>query len=347
MTRRRILVVGEGVRAAIVGALVARRCVSEQCEVTIAGLADANERDAILARPDHRRFHDELGLEPGILMKGVAGIRPAFVADVEGPSGNIAVPFAPYGVARAGVDFHQFWLRADALTSQPELEDFSPSIAFARSRGVTTLAAAARLPLDYGLSIERGAYAAILLRHAQSLGAIVTDTRSEDACDLVIDCSVHGGHEIGWHGRHIRIATQSAIPGAEWQGQYNAAKRFLALSSDSSDSAAEQREYNRLAAAEADRLADFEGLLLAENPEETARPAVKRKIEVFSACGRIPTEDYEVFAPHEWLAALWSRGFRPARYDRMADAMPKAKLLAWLEQLHSQVRGSGSQERAA
>ncbi len=172
------------------------------------------------------------------------------------------------------------------------------------------------------------------MKAAVSNGARVVAEPSTE--DLTIDCGSNGkGSE--WAGGLLSVATDGDVPGLDWQICVNAARRLLGLVPHLDDCENERREYTRLAAEEADRIADMRALLTDPDPGNTASHALKRKIDVFTACGRIPTEDFEVFGQPEWLAALWGRGLRPRRFDRMAKAMPEDDLHRWLSSLRSQI----------
>ena len=97
-------------------------------------------------------------------------------------------------------------------------------------------------------------------------------------------------------------------------------------------------EFNRLTNAEAERMTDFRSLLNQADLKDCSRSALRRKIDVFTACGRIPTEDYEVYMPQEWLAALWMRELRPRRHEKLAERMPESDLLNWIAALHTRVQ---------
>lgn len=338
MSMRRILVSGAGAAAAMVGALVARRCAGPVCEVVIALGDDPRGHDEMLARPDCHRFHHEIGLDPS------ASARPAFAAEIAAHGESALIPFAPAGVARGGAEFHHYWLRASALAKQPPIAQFSPALQLAQRAGGMTLAQAEQTGVEHGLVIKRADYAALLVQQARSLGAKLVDDESLPDATLHITCGDEAGSS-SWHDADVQMGAAPAIPGLDWQAAYNATSRLLALSADPANSAAEQREFNRLCAAEAERMEDFASFALAASPLVTQRPALRRKIEVFQACGRIPLEDYEVLAAHEWLALFWARGLRPLRHDRLADVLAQAELLPWMQQLYGQASAAARQEQ--
>lgn len=336
MSSRRILVRGPAVRAGIVGALVARRCAGPDCAVLVDAHAEPEGTMTMLLRPDWQRFHHEIGLGPETL--GAA--RPAFVT--QPGDDRPAIPFAPFGMARGGAEFHHHWLRANTISEQPPLTEFSPAIAL--ERRTLSLLEAGQTAIDFGLTIPRDTYAEVLLRHASSLGAQPINGKAD--ADLTIDCGT-ADQAGGWTGDTIAVGAFPQVPGLEFQGLYNAATRLLALGAGPESSEAERREFNWLSAEEMERMADIDEALTVPSLDAASRPSLRRKIDLFAACGRIAREDFEVFAAHEWLALFWGRGLRPARYDRLADATSEAQLLAWLGDLHVKSRALAGEEQAA
>ena len=368
MSGETILVRGPGTKVALIGALLARRWLGSGAgsgvgsgrKLVLAPSSAGEPADPhILARPDHMRFHAEIGLPLEALIK--SGTAQSVLAPrLPSASGPISVPFAPIAAPHEGVEFHHFWLRHRAIAGDEasDLFDFSPAIALDHGSGMGADGGAPRWDavlkggLAFGLRLERGRYAGALLQLAQRAGAVVDAGKAGDQApdehgDLVIECgSIRPGGcdqvEAGmWsHGR-LNLPCTSALPGAEWQVCVNAARRFVGLSAPLANSANEQREYTRLAQQEAQRIADMDALLHESDPTAShtlasTHPALARKLALFAACGRVPTEDFEVFTPPEWLAALWGRGVRPRRYDRMANRMPQQQLIEWLASLKRQ-----------
>lgn len=333
MIVERICVVGPKHRVAIIGAILARRWASAGRELLLVPTGKANGQEDIIVRPDHVKFHAELGLTSDALVQSASAV-PVFAVAAKSAAGGIALPFSPFGMTRSGIEFHHFWLRACKAKQQPDLTEFSLALALEGAVVRPNLAALDQLPLQYGFSMNQARYSALLLEAATSHGARIGS--EPEAADLTIDCGSDGS-EPGWSSEWLTIAGGSDIPGLEWQVCVNAARRLLGFMPRLSDCANERREYTRLAGEEAERIADMRALLTDRDPQATARPALKRKIDVFTACGRIPTEDFEVFGQPEWLAALLGRGIRPRRFDRMAMAMPEQDLLQWLAALQSQI----------
>ncbi len=344
MSVERIHVIGPAHRVAIVGAMLARRWAGERRELLLSPDQGAVV-GAIVARPDQRIVHAELGVGLEELIQ-LAEAVPTFAAEVQGASGDVALPFSPFGAPKAGIEFHQFWQRANAHQAQPDLSEFSLALTMQQAPVAKRAAAIGKLPLQFGLQMDGAKYAALLLNNAAANGARLVEAAKADDVDLIIDCG-QSEQSAGWSGNLMTIADDHDIPGLEWQVCVNAARRFLALTPNLNDSDDEQREYNRLTASEAERIADMRALLIDPQPQETDRPALKRKLDVFMACGRIPTEDFEVFGQPEWLAALWSRGLRPRRIDRMAKAMPDGDLHNWLASMHREITQLAQQGQPA
>lgn len=329
------LVVGDPMRAGMMGAAIARYCGGENCVIVPQGGED--DADTILMRSDHLRFHAELQIDPAEIER-LNGARRVYAYHPIAGEAAPLIPFSSFGLSAHGVDFHQLWLRADEIKAQPPLEAFCAAIAFTDNDAADR----ARQPdLAFGVECSRSLYAQLLLGHAQRLGARVESEVPSQPSDLVIDCRA-SGHDGGvtWEANRISIDPTSVLAGEEWQSVVNAVRRLVAMVAHPAGAQAEQREFNRLSAAQAERMTDFRVLLTEADPRALERPALQRKIEVFEACGRIPTEDYEVFAPFEWLAALWAREIRPHRHERLADRMPEADLLNWMANAYAQAQSA-------
>lgn len=334
MSGERILVKGPALRVAIVGAFLSRRWSAQGRSLVLAPEGLESLLATILARPDHMRFHAEIGLKLDALIKAT-GAKPVFAPAYSSASGELKLPFAPIGQALGGVEFQHFWLRANGITSQPDLLTFSPSIALEEAGAKPPWETLQKSALAFGLELQTSQYVRGLLGLAASSGAVVEASGAAlPSADLTIECA--GTGNPSWSGGSLTLLEQTPLPGLEWQLSANAARRFVGLSAQLPNCTNEAREYTRLARQEAERIADMEALLAATDPRKTERASLRRKVELFEACGRIPTEDFEVFTPPEWLAALWGRGVRPRRYDRMADRQPQAQMMNWIAGLQRQ-----------
>ncbi|MBV7260345.1 tryptophan 7-halogenase [Erythrobacter crassostreae] len=302
--------------------------------MAVSGAAQTSSE--LLLRPSMLSFHGELEISPDTLIQA-ASAEPVFSWTAQTPTGAISIPFSPYGVSRSGVEFHHYWQRAGELEDVSDISDFSLPLALENAGRPFNLKEMGQLPVQFGLRLDQARYADIMLQFAKQAGAKITDdTNQETEADFVIECVVDV-ESAAWRGSRIGLSAPDDLSGAESQVFANAARRACALIGDLSDQPAERAEFNRLSENEADRIADMRTLLVAEDLQHSASPELLRKIDVFRACGRIPTEDFEVFLSPEWLAALRARGVQPRRYDRMADRLPEAELLSWLTQLRRQI----------
>ena len=329
-----ITVKGPAIRVALIGAYLARRWLSPGRRLVLApDEADAHS-PALAVRPDHFRFHAELGVPLETLIKE-AGAELLFAPSYQGASGPVRLPFLPIGGSISGVEFQHYWLRANRIEPQPDLVSFSQAIALEEADYRYAWDRLGKGAGGFGLTLKTQNYAAILLNLAGQLGAVTTPRaeRPEDGA-LVFDCS--GTARPSWSGSVVTLYDAPPLPGIEWQVSVNAARRFVDLSASSPHSENEQREYTRLTQAEAQRITDMQELLEAADPRACTIPTLRRKVDVFEACGRIPGEDFEVFTQVEWLAALWRSGLRPHRYDRMADLMPEEQLMSMIAQYKGQ-----------
>ncbi|QYJ07737.1 tryptophan 7-halogenase [Qipengyuania flava] len=330
----RIRVTGLGAMPMVVGAELARRLAGAGAEVTIAASRVEDPAQVVLLRPEFHRFHAEIGLDAAAL--DAIGARAAFATEIEG----VQLPFDGYGPARGGAEFHQHWLRAQSLGMPDRIERFSPALMLASRGSTLSVSQAQRMPIASGICAAHGRYADLMRERAQALGARLEDASQAVSPDITFACQVQPGL-TRWEGETVNLACGYQIPGLAFRSALLGAQRWLSLAAGPDSSPPEQREFNRLSQAEAERIADMEALLFDTDYAGSDRPALRRKIDVFSACGRVPQEDYEVFALHEWLAALLARGFMPRRHDRLADAVPESELMTWLDQLKSQLSTPG------
>lgn len=176
MSGMSIMVVGPGLRACIVGALLARRCAQSGARVAILADPEPEHGADELLRPSFHRFHAEVGITAADLDR--LGARPVTTTRVagNGDAREMALPFAPFGLPRDGADFHQHWLRAKSIGSPHDIAAYSPSFWFAQFAGSMTCKQAEKLPIQTGFLVGAHAYTELLKARAAMLGA--TDRKS-------------------------------------------------------------------------------------------------------------------------------------------------------------------------
>ncbi len=333
MSAQRIVVTGPANGVTLAAALLATRWNGPGREVV--ALIDQEPSDPIVLRPSHERAHGLLGLGLADFIDDL-GAAPAFSYEAASADGVISIPFSGYGLARSGVEFHHFWRRGFDLGEGEALERYSLALALGDKPQRLTPNALAKLPVTYGLQVDRKAYSDRLNAIATSRGATITEQSTRAGIDASIVFNLNGRSASG-SANELFVAASEAIAGLDWLLSANAVLRFLSLPEAIDPRSPEREEFDRLTSNEADRVEDMLELLSSKDPINTDRPALKRKVDVFAACGRIPTEDFEVFGQSEWLTALWARDIRPRRVDRMAEQLPDQALLEWLSSLRSQV----------
>lgn len=374
---RRIAIVGDGMRAAMTAAYLTKACRGAGTKIGVISTGEAGVTGDVIARPSALRFNTELGIDPAKLcQQGIAS--PLFVADIPSGNGFVSMPYAPSGVANNGVDFHHYWLRASEGGFDSALRDYSLSLTLHSAKHGLAFESAASFNIPFGLRINRAAYAQLLVNVATLAGAqmiegelagaqkqvdpdrplqltmrTASDVIEVDA-DFLIDVSdagetanTLGVSQSGWTGNCLRIDSRDDVPGVEIFRLQRALSRFASLIPEREGADCDSAEFNRIFHAEEDRIVDMVCLLSAEEGEARKRAALARKIDVFTACGRIPSEDYEVFQPCEWLAALMSRGYLPKRAERLAERLPQDELHIWLGNLRSQISDLRKQVEAA
>jgi tryptophan halogenase len=144
------------------------------------------------------------------------------------------------------------------------------------------------------------------------------------------------------------------LPGADLHLVQTGVRRLLSLFPHGQDDGAAVREYNRLTAAEAERLRDFTLVQYRANGrrgdpvwdacrEGPLPDPLAYKLRLFESRGRTPMLEEETFPEASWAAVLLAEGDRPRRYDAQADAAPEAQLkqtLSRMRQAMSQAVGA-------
>jgi tryptophan halogenase len=130
-----------------------------------------------------------------------------------------------------------------------------------------------------------------------------------------------------------------AVEPLEWTNlhlAHNAIDRIIAMMPDKDFAAVELWDYNRQAAAEADRVRDFLALhyLTASRPADpfwrkaaaVEPPAsLAHTLRLFRERGRLPYYEEETFSRDSWLAILFGNGIIPQRTDPLIDTIPMAR----------------------
>lgn len=305
-----IAVSGDPLMATLTAAILAARLGHSGCQISL-NPSEGRDDATILLRPESFRMLAAFDLPPDRLM--AAGAKRVFCYQLNG----VTIPITPFGVPRGGVEFHQHLHRRSGRLEYKELRTFNAGLTL----GDKALLANAQLP--FGLEMASSKLGNLLAAVAKAAG-VRKGGASREQADF--DITVGGSGVPSWNGASLRIPATDGMPQIAFFRCLRSIERFLNLLPRQGASRAEQAEYNRLADAEFERAEDFVSLLGGR----TDRSAVARKIDVFSANGRIPVEDYEVFAPHEWLSALLQTGFTPRDYDRLADRVSRAELERWM-----------------
>lgn len=357
---RNIVIVGAGVRAWLPAAYLAARFPDRACQIIIASSDDDVEETDILARPDSRRLHQVLQLTEQELV-AQAQARPALLSAVSTKSGQVvSLPFGAYGVDRGGTQFYQYWRRAALAGQAAPIERYNLAFQLAAARTFMPKPPGGFPSFDYGYTLSRSGYGNLLKRYALNAGVVdggcflsadvladvqrmssVCASNLKIDCDMVLDATATarvaaliGAREAGWAGNCLALTEPSTMAGMELHTLQTAMERLIALLPGRDFAACETAEYDRLLRAEHSRISDMAALLL--DGEKSA--ALQRKINVFSARGRIPVEDHEVFTKPEWQAALMACVDQPQIYDRLADRVSLEDTVVWLDDLERAIQ---------
>jgi len=349
-----IAIIGDGLRAAIPAAYLAARCGSPDMRITvIPSKAQLQDRGDVMVRPNIRRLHQLLKI-PEKHILGPAEGRRLYAVDMDSKSGEVTLPFGPYGQPYNGVSFlHQtLCLARNKAVSNPlkPLAHYNLNLAL-KGLGEDVPFVA---EVEFGYKFPRLNYGNMLKHYAQSFGAnfvkppfqslqrdggsghtktVKTASGTVEA-DCIIDVTPLKENRVhGWCENVLYIPDVLFLPGIEVYTLQAAMDRMSAFMPDTSFNTSELAEYNRVTELENQLIEDMDVLLKRGAEGGKGRPSLARKVDVFSQRGRIPTEDYEVFTGPEWMAALMSAGLEPKHYDRLADAFTAEDLQANIERV--------------
>ena len=313
---RSILVTGDELMARVMAAMFSHALAHHGCKVLLGELDEPHpDSSKCFLGPGTSKSFADIGLPPEKLVEAGASIH--YSRALRGKS----IMSAPYGVAMGGVEFHQHLHRVEGSLSHDAMLEYNPGYVVERHWPKERIIR--RPPLPYGMKITRAKLRQLLdARNAFSTGS---------QADFTFE--VRGDGAAEWAGNTVTVPASASFPELGLYRCTRAVERFLGLLPGMDGDEGERQEYNRIAIAEDDRITDFAGLLVGR----TERPALARKIAVFSACGRIPVEDYELFPAHQWIGAFMQSGIVPRDYDRLADRIPIAETRRWLDGLRAQM----------
>ena len=343
---RSIIIIGDGLRAALPAAYLAVRCGGAGTRIYVVPSQDLLlDKGHVQARPNIRHLHQLLQIpEQDIL--GLAQGQRRYAMDFDSENGMISLPFGEFGQSLKGAGFSHVLKRLAQTESVKPLSYYNLNL---RLHDLTPEA-----PLvphaEFGYSFPREKYADMLRRYGEEYGVVFTsnpftevlkDTASnfihsvKTTCgDIMADCVIdvrplgvgEKAKRTGWESNYLVIPAESDLPGIELYSLQSSMEQMSDFMPDQSFNSYELKEYNRLSLLKEDRIADMRVLLTSGIDAASVRMALRRKVDVFSARGRIPTEDYEVFTSPEWHAALMGAGLTPRFYDRLADSFNEDEL---------------------
>ena len=143
-----------------------------------------------------------------------------------------------------------------------------------------------------------------------------------------------------WTGNCVAVGHAAAVldplTAAPLSLLYRDAERLASLVPLGSEQSVERREYNRLFADDAAHAALFTSAFYAGVDHEPTAfwqeaamsppEALTRKLAQFESRGVLVAYDLEPFNAEDWLILHEGIGRTPRRYDRLADALPDAKV---------------------
>lgn len=368
MSIKSIVIIGSSIEAWLPAAYLRARLPAAY-SICVIEIDKPHDDYAIIARPSSKELHHLLHHSEQDLARG-AQAKPLLAAQINAASSNILLPFGRYGIDRDGAEFQHLWRRVNPDDRMECLNDYNLSIAMHRA-GLFMPQAPQSLPqYEYGYILSANGYQAMLQKSAVDTQTIAAKTmrvhRDGDhissvdcggqsvQADLYIDAtqdsSIYnisadmkpGDSSNVWRGNCLSISAGfeniDHQSGMRLYRLQKAMERLIALWPDSDFAACELNEYNRLTLAQQEHINDMNILIIGDKKSMQSRPALVRKTSVFSARGRVTSEDYEVFSKAEWIAALIAAHMKPASYDRLADRADLDVLRQWVKQLEQAIR---------
>jgi tryptophan halogenase len=140
-----------------------------------------------------------------------------------------------------------------------------------------------------------------------------------------------------WYRNCVAVGDAAVvIDPLEWTNlhlAHSALDRIVSKMPDQDCSPVELWDYNREAAAEADRARDFVALhyARADRPKDDfwraaaaadLPPSLAHTLSLWEQRGRLPLYEEETFTRHSWAAVLLGQGVLPRRVDPLIDAIP-------------------------
>jgi tryptophan 7-halogenase len=144
-----------------------------------------------------------------------------------------------------------------------------------------------------------------------------------------------------WHGNLVAIGGAAAVIDPVARTQLHLAQsailRILTLFPNDRTCPTEAAEYNRQTIEELDCARDYAVLFYKGNKrvgepfwdECRAMPVPDRlthKIALYESCGRVALHDGELFEEPQWVALFDALGYRPRRYDALANSIERATI---------------------
>jgi tryptophan halogenase len=168
--------------------------------------------------------------------------------------------------------------------------------------------------------------------------------------DLRIGPAAFGRRKAAWSANCVALGeaagSPGALPGVDLHPVQTGLQRLLSLFPFAGRNEAAIAEYNRLTAAESERLRDFALLQFRTNGrrgeplwnacrEGPLPDPLADKIRLYESRGRTPLIEEETFLESSWASVFLGQGVRARRYDALADAMPLPELEGTLARMRS------------
>jgi tryptophan 7-halogenase len=150
-----------------------------------------------------------------------------------------------------------------------------------------------------------------------------------------------GRRLVPWHGNIVAIGGSAAVidpvAGTQLHLAQSAIARLLTLFPNDRTCSTEAAEYNRQTIDELECARDY-AILSYKGNKRVGHPfwdqcramsvpdRLAHKIALYESCGRVALHDGETFEEPQWIALFDALGYRPRRYDALANGIERTRI---------------------
>lgn len=300
--------------------LFARRGGVESKSATVAGVETEGERITAILLADGERVEADLFID-------ASGAQAVLIGRMAG----------------AELESWREWLPCDRMLAASAralrpLPGFSQISAF--REGWTGL-----FPLQ-GRTAVVAAYDSRQISDQEALGSLSALANMPVSGDAVVSSLTQGIRKRTWVGNCVAVGESAfslePLDAVQLHIAHYCISQLMALFPVEADAFHEAELYDRIIRRAAVNLRDFQAAHyklnrrfdapLWDGCRDAALPAtLQRKLDVFSARGRVPLYDDETFQEHGWESLFIGHGLMPQSFDPRVDAVPEQEHIAQVQ----------------